>query len=81
MPRSPLADRSSIDALLALPIATARAPQPLARFVTVLDSTRESSRVRKDLRPAIYVTGDVAGAIESPVYAMLAMNEKLDPSA
>jgi multidrug efflux pump subunit AcrB len=46
--------------------------------VTVLDSTRESSRVRKDLRPAIYVTADVAGAIESPVYAMLAINKKLD---
>ena len=40
--------------------------------------TREASRVRKDLRPAIYVTGDVAGAIESPVYAILEMNRKLD---
>ena len=45
---------------------------------SVLDSIRESSRVRKDLRPAIYVMADVAGAIESPVYAMLAMNKKLD---
>jgi multidrug efflux pump subunit AcrB len=35
-------------------------------------------RVRKDLRPAIYVTGDVAGEIESPVYAILEMNRKLD---
>jgi multidrug efflux pump subunit AcrB len=78
VPRLPVEDRSSIDALLTLPIATPTGPQPLARFVTVLDSTRESSRVRKDLRPAIYVTGDVAGAIESPVYAMLAMNKKLD---
>jgi multidrug efflux pump subunit AcrB len=78
VPRLAIEDRSSIDALLALPIATATGAQPLARFVTVLDSTRESSRIRKDLRPAIYVTGDVAGAIESPVYAMLAMNAKLD---
>jgi multidrug efflux pump subunit AcrB len=78
VPRLPISDRSSTDALLALPIATPAGPQPLARFVTVFDSTRESSRVRKDLRPAIYVTGDVAGAIESPVYAMLAMNKKLD---
>jgi len=78
VPRLAMEDRSSIDALLALPIATPTGPQPLARFVTVLDSTRESSRVRKDLRPAIYVTADVAGAIESPVYAMLAMNKKLD---
>lgn len=34
--------------------------------------------MRKDLRPAIYVTGDVAGAIESPVYAILEMNRRLD---
>jgi multidrug efflux pump subunit AcrB len=78
VPRLPVEGRSSMDALLALPVATATGPQPLARFVTMLDSTREPSRVRKDLRPAIYVTGDVAGAIESPVYAMLAINKKLD---
>ena len=78
VPRLPLEQRSSVDALLALPIATLTGPQPLARFVTVLPGVRESSRVRKDLRPAIYVTGDVAGAIESPVYAIFAMNKKLD---
>jgi multidrug efflux pump subunit AcrB len=78
VPRLPLEQRSSVEALLALPIATATGPQPLARFVTVVAGTRESSRVRKDLRPAIYVTGDVAGVIESPVYAIMAMNAKLD---
>ena len=78
VPRLPLEDRSSVDALLALPIATAAGVQPLARFVTVVAGTRESGRVRKDLRPAIYVTGDVAGAVESPVYAILAMNARLD---
>ena len=78
VPRLPLGQRSSVDALLALPIATALGPQPLARFVTVLSGTREPSRVRKDLRPAIYVTGDVAGEVESPVYAIMAMNDKLD---
>jgi multidrug efflux pump subunit AcrB len=78
VPRLSLEQRSSVTALLALPIATATGPQPLVRFVTVVSGTRESSRIRKDLRPAIYVTGDVAGEIESPVYAILAMNAKLD---
>jgi len=78
VPRLPLEQRSSVDALLALPIATATGPQPLARFVSVVAGTIESSRVRKDMRPAIYVTGDVAGQIESPVYAILTMNKKLD---
>jgi multidrug efflux pump subunit AcrB len=78
VPRLPLQQRSSVEALLALPIATAQGPQPLARFVSVLPGTIESSRIRKDLRPAIYVTGDVAGSVESPVYAILEMNRKLD---
>jgi multidrug efflux pump subunit AcrB len=39
---------------------------------------RESARQRKNLRPVIYVTGDVAGVVESPVYAILEMNRRLD---
>ncbi len=78
VPRLPLEQRSSVDALLAMPIATTQGVQPLAKFVTVTDGVREASRVRKDLRAAIYVTGDVAGEIESPVYAILDMNRKLD---
>jgi multidrug efflux pump subunit AcrB len=44
-----------------------------------MDSTTQApSRYRKNLRPVIYVTGDVAGTIESPVYAILAMDRALD---
>jgi multidrug efflux pump subunit AcrB len=78
VPRLPLSQRSSVDALLALPVATMQGPQPLGRFVTVVEGTREGSRVRKDLRPAIYVTGDVAREIESPVYAILDMNRQIE---
>ncbi len=78
VPRLALESRTNAEALLALPVATADGPRPLARFVTVDSSTRESARFRRDLRPVIYVTGDVAGAIESPVYAILAMNRRLD---
>jgi len=78
VPRLALSDRSSVEALLALPIATALGPMPLGRFVTVEEGARESLRLRKNLRPVIYVTGDVGGEIESPVYAILEMNRKLD---
>jgi multidrug efflux pump subunit AcrB len=57
VPRLPLAQRSSVEALLTLPIATMQGPQPLGRFVTVVNGTREGARIRKDLRPAIYVKG------------------------
>ena len=78
VPRLGLERRSSVGALLSLPIATANGPQPLARFVSVDSAVRESVRFRKNLRPVIYVTGDVAGSVESPVYAILAMNQRLD---
>jgi multidrug efflux pump subunit AcrB len=78
VPRLPVEQRSSVEALLALPIATMQGPQPLGRFVTVTPGVRDGSRIRKDLRPAIYVTGDVAREIESPVYAILDMNRRLD---
>jgi multidrug efflux pump subunit AcrB len=78
VPRLALGSRSSVDALLALPIATMTGPQPLGRFVRVEEGVRESSRMRKNLRPVIYITADVADEIESPVYAILAMNRRLD---
>ncbi len=78
VPRLGLSSRSGVEALLAVPVATPRGPTPLARFVTVDSTTRAPLRMRKNLRPVIYVTGDVAGTIESPVYAILAMNQALD---
>jgi len=78
VPRLGLSSRSGVEALLAVPVATPRGPTPLARFVTVDSTTRPPLRMRKNLRPVIYVTGDVAGTIESPVYAILAMNRTLD---
>ncbi|MES2125503.1 MAG: efflux RND transporter permease subunit [Gemmatimonadota bacterium] len=78
VPRLDLTSRSGVEALLAVPVATPNGPTPLARFVTVDSTTRSPLRMRKNLRPVIYVTGDVAGTIESPVYAILAMNKSLD---
>jgi multidrug efflux pump subunit AcrB len=78
VPRLPLERRSSALALLSLPVPAATGPMPLGRFVTVDSGTREQPRYRRDLRPVIYVTGDVAGSIESPVYAIIAMNRTLD---
>ncbi len=78
VPRLPLVRRSTVEALLTIPIPTMTGPQPLGRFVTVDSTLRDPARYRRDLRPVIYVTGDVAGSIESPVYAILAMNSALD---
>jgi len=50
----------------------------LRELVTVEHQTIEPSIYHKNLRRVVYVTGDVAGVVESPVYAILQMNKDLD---
>src|SRR5208283_4342469 len=50
----------------------------LRELVTVEHKTIEPSIYHKNLRRVVYVTGDVAGAVESPVYAILKMNKELE---
>ncbi|HLP42689.1 MAG TPA: efflux RND transporter permease subunit, partial [Fibrobacteria bacterium] len=70
--------RTSVEDMLALPVATPGGVIPLERLVRVEEGVRPSQRMRKDLRPVVYVTADVADTIEAPVYAILAMNRRLD---
>ncbi len=50
---------------------------PLRELVKVEHVTVEKSLYHKNLMPVIYVIGDVAGVVESPVYAIFQMNEAL----
>jgi multidrug efflux pump subunit AcrB len=50
---------------------------PLRELVKVEHVTVEKSRYHKNLMPVTYVIGDVAGVVESPVYAIFRMNEAL----
>ena len=51
---------------------------PLRELVTVKHTITDKSIYHKNLMPVTYVIGDVAGVVESPVYAILKMNEALD---
>jgi len=50
---------------------------PLRELVVVSEQQVEQPIYRKNLKPVIYVTGDVADVVESPVYAIFEMNKKL----
>jgi len=50
---------------------------PLGELVTLERTAGERNLYRKNLRPVIYVTGDVTGAVASPAYALFAMNREL----
>jgi multidrug efflux pump subunit AcrB len=51
---------------------------PVSDLVKVVPGTLQKTIYRKDQKRVVYVTADMAGALESPVYAILGMTEKLD---
>ena len=46
-------------------------------LVSIKKGTLENTIYRKDQKRVVYVLADMAGVLESPVYAILGMNEKL----
>ena len=73
------ADRSSIAQLQSIQLPTASGSLvSLAEVTTLQPTTLAPSIYRKNMRRVVYVTGDLAGGEESPVYAILNMNRALD---
>ena len=73
------ADRSSIEGLAAMRLPSAGGGQVSIGEVTDLEKkTIDPSIYTKNLRPVVYVLGDVAGEEESPVYAIEKMNDAID---
>ncbi len=77
--RLPRGERSSIEDLKAIKITGngQATPVALGELVRVEESTIDKSIYHKNLMPVVYVTGDVAGVVESPVYAILDMGPKV----
>ena len=73
----PLEDRTRLGSLLALTVPGARGQVPLSQLVTVEEGREARAIFHKNLKPVSYVFGDLAGAIESPVYALAALDKKL----
>jgi multidrug efflux pump subunit AcrB len=84
----PLASRSTPEDLLALRVPAGPPPAsaapgaapflvPLRELVRIEHTHTDKSIYHKNLLPVTYVIGDVAGVIESPVYAIRQMNRAL----
>ncbi len=74
----PLEQRSSLQEIQNIQLQGATGNLvPLGEVVHVRRTTQDLSIYHKNLKPVVYVTGDVAGSQESPVYAILKMNRSL----
>jgi multidrug efflux pump subunit AcrB len=73
------ADRASRERRLSLRVDSPLGGQVAIGELANVERTPEPQpRVRKDLKPVVYVMGDLAGERESPVYAIMALDQKLD---
>jgi multidrug efflux pump subunit AcrB len=73
--RLPRAERGSLDSVRSIRLAPRQVS--VGELTDVVETTEPQSIYHKNLRPVTYVTADVAGAIESPVYAILGLNKVL----
>ena len=74
----PSAQRQRLEQLLQLTVPGLRGAVPLSELVRVQEGREAAPIFHKNLLPVSYVFGDLAGVIESPVYALSALNAKID---
>ncbi len=69
-----IADKADIQALLAFRVRSENGTLvPLSEVLTVHYRPRDASVYHKDLLPVVYVSGDMAGDLDSPLYGMFEM--------
>jgi len=80
--RYPESSKASADDLLGFNVVNARGEaKPLSDYVTARKQIKAKSINRKNQQRVVYVMAEVAGTLESPVYAMQDVSDKLQAVA
>ncbi|MEO5810870.1 MAG: efflux RND transporter permease subunit, partial [Rhodanobacter sp.] len=80
--RLPASDQATTDRLLALRVRGGQNQLvPLSELVGVQRAPWDGAIYHKDLLPVVYVTGDEAGGLDSPLYGMFNLVGQLDHNA
>jgi multidrug efflux pump subunit AcrB len=78
----PLDQQVGLDALLALPMKAANgAMVPLSELVTVERGVIDQPLYTKNMLPVTYVFGDMAGALDSPLYGLFGIRPSMKDAA
>ena len=80
--RTPIADQAGIERLLALSVKGGQGQAvPLSEVVNVVRTPWDGAIHHKDLLPVVYVMGDEASALDSPLYGMFDMVGQVSDNA
>ena len=75
------ADKADLDQVLALRVRSLSGNMvPLSELVQIEEASRAYSVQHKDLLPVVYVTADMAGMTDSPLYGMFDIKGSLEQS-
>lgn len=75
----PVSDKRDLESVLKLKLRNREgALISLGEVVNVVDSAHEQTIYHKDLQPVVFVTADMAGELDSPLYGMFSIAQKLD---
>ena len=78
----PVSEKSELDSLLMIRVAGRDGNLvPLTEIVDVHDADWEQTVYHKDLLPVVFVTGDMAGRFDSPLYGMFDMVGRISDAA
>jgi multidrug efflux pump subunit AcrB len=72
------ADRASLERRLSLRVEAPGGAMALGEVARVDRAAEPQPILHKDLKPVVYVFADLAGERESPVYALAALNARID---
>ena len=75
----PIANKDKMESVLSLRVrSVSGALVPMSELVNVEESTREYSINHKDLLPVVYVTADMVGETDSPLYGMFDISKAIE---
>ncbi len=78
----PRESQAGLQSLLALPLRAANGQMvPLSELVQIETGVIDQPRYTKNLLPVTYVLGDMAGALDSPLYGLFGIRQGLDQAA
>jgi multidrug efflux pump subunit AcrB len=68
---APVAEKADLESLLALRVRSREGvPVPISQFARVEERPWDDAIIHKDLLPVVFVNGDMAGDLDSPLYGM-----------
>jgi multidrug efflux pump subunit AcrB len=75
---APVADKTDLQSLLALKVRSRDGvPVPISEFAQVEEKPWDDAIIHKDLLPVVFVNGDMAGALDSPLYGMFELATRI----